>query len=305
MEIIEINGAKRFLNKIGLDNPQFESPFDKYIFRGQADSKWEVTPSAFRDTPKLFNDNGLLKKIGKRTNRDQVEAEFHTLNAFIDELNRNGFHVPNEELINIDSYGVSYNDFVTRIGRGEAIWPPKDYHSIIAIAQHYGMPTRFVDWTYDPLVAAYFAAKGALDNQSSDYFSVYAVSVRNSDVRDYDFSPLKSNSELYNSYEKNKIYQLVKSPSSFNLNLKSQKGLFLAYVEKSFYSNEKFKPYSLEDFLGRRRRGRGSYKFITRTENAEELLSLLHKRFYSASTLFPSIEGCVSSVYETRRYLNK
>ena len=41
-------------------------------------------------------------------------------------------------------------------------WPPQSLWSLLGLAQHYGVPTRLLDWSHRSLPAAYFAAASAL-----------------------------------------------------------------------------------------------------------------------------------------------
>ena len=51
--------------------------------------------------------------------------------------------------------------------------PIRDNWNWLALAQHHGLPTRLLDWTYNPLVAAFFAAQPAADEKNAGV--VYAI----------------------------------------------------------------------------------------------------------------------------------
>lgn len=141
-----------------------------YVFRGHSQESYLLVPTALRADQKsrLWKISGLGEPDARAINLVyfQVQAEYQILRSFYKLADQRGLEVPLSPRVREGLVAHSSPLIMFKATSADK-WIPTDMHEAAALAQHYGMPTSLLDWTYDIFVAMYFAFKGAIDKSGN------------------------------------------------------------------------------------------------------------------------------------------
>lgn len=221
-KIIECKTYKDFLNVITPWNSEYN--LADFVFRGLSDETYELLPNSFRD--KTHKNLQQIARLSINKNHKYSKAmeiigfgnlgaqhaslEFHILRRFYRKANAHGLYVPRSKFM---SHSME-KDFVSlepllRL-YGYETWLERDLLEIASLAQHHGLPTRLIDWSYNPYTAAFFASNNIKAKKDGKISLWMMNSTILANVFDSNFSDVK----IYNPH-----YQ-------WNDNARSQFGLF-------------------------------------------------------------------------------
>jgi len=151
-------------------------------YRGQASSCWALVPRAFRKTQRVGYEPDAPAGGSKRVVL-QVESEFRAVYRFVKEADRAGFQITeaSNRMILQENPDKIFGDVNWMYN-----WPQDDILETLALAQHHGVPTRLLDFTEDPEIAAYFAASSLWDTRENrvdsgehgEYLAVWVIDLR-------------------------------------------------------------------------------------------------------------------------------
>lgn len=215
---------------------------------------------------------------------EQVFAEWMFLKSFIEHCDSVGLSIPNDSSEFREQYfsqnlPAGPDGSLIRTG----IWPPKELFEVMALAQHYGLPTRLLDWTKRSYVAAYFAASDAVAGKA-----------------EFNGSSEKRIAIWVLDTEKKGLFkelEFVRVPGSNSANLAAQRGVF-TLLRQTGLRGKAFEGTSMLDEYFSQQSECPLVKVTLPAEKARLVLTLCDKYGINGATVFHDYYGATRATMD-------
>ncbi len=274
MQIYDCESLDDFWECISPIGSIFRSPQYTFIYRGQSDSDWQLTPAVYRRDVIERYKSGLAGAL--KDHSGQTFFEFMLLQSFIYHCDLRGLPIPFDSMEFRDYFSLQRIMNMNSIEN--SAWPQDRVLPLMAMAQHHGVPTRLLDWTSNSMVACYFSASGAVSATRAKKGKKIAVF-----------------GLTFNEHDKKLPYRYVRVPGSTSPNIPAQGGSFLLIDNYGRRGEEFTYDVCLEDKL---RDGGKLIKVTLPIQFAGDLLLRCHQFGISAASIYPGYDGVAKAVME-------
>lgn len=271
---IRFDTARLLIDHVSPLNPIWD--VGRFIFIGQPSDEYKLTTSVCRRGAGSFA-HGSPWRMFDASTAGQVAFELEVLRKFLIGCDRSGLTVPGytEQLSSTmaDGWGSFQSPHTP--------WPSTMLYEIMAVAQHYDVPTRLLDWTERSFVACYFAASSAKFefNKANTRIAIWALDTTQATHW--------------------KTAKVIRTPGGTSKNQAAQSGLFTTHELKGYNPDDLYQVEALED-VEEIYSLTGSHtpliKMTLPIEEAPALLNLCSRLGVDGSTLFPGFHGVAKSV---------
>ncbi len=278
----------------------FYDGINGFIFRGQSNKDWKLVPSAFRgNTLITYTQQTAGDAQPDRKNRPMwlgwhLHSELRAVNLFLEAADRLGIPNPIDYTSNKEHQDLlvsALNNQETELYKSP--FPCNRILNELALAQHHGVPTRLIDWTESPFIAAFFAAYEAsifkADQQRTKSERIAVLMLRTHELR-------KHSDHL----------TIVKAPRHANWFLRTQKGLFTHMPKANKYYLEKGSWPSIEDIVNNIPELEPCLTRVSLpASKADDLLRVLYDMDITRHSLMPSLDNAAQACeYTLKLYRN-
>ena len=275
MKEVHIDSLSRYIEAIEKLKSYYQSGIfmnnstaNSFLYRGLCDNSYDLLPSVFRKCEDCFDNNKVVnaKYLSWTTEKGLLLSFIHEASNILD-------------------------------------IPTTDFGHWVEYAQHYGVPTRLLDWSSNPLVALYFACRDKTDTDAvvwtlhgQNYKRFLGANIQvpeNKTVREIITDLLDGDTSVE--------YPILYTPYYVDSRISAQKSYFMVWgakqesLEKMLFSEQYQMNLPEQDdgvrFFGVSQQEDFYFKFCIGAIHKQVLLHELDVVGINEKTLFPGLDG--------------